>query len=277
MGFTSKIRSNIFLLQKLGVGGFIQFRRLHYFPGFRPDSLVRIHPRTSLHPVYCRPGSSDGWILNQIFLLENYSCLSDIEASGLILDLGGNVGHSAAYLLSRFPTAELISVEPDKENFALLQRTVAPFGSRARAICSGVWSEPCGLVMDEEAYEDASRECSRRVRVAKEGEIPLLQAVNVASLLESSGHERILLLKVDIEGSEREVFGPSSAAWIDRVDNIVIELHGPQCEQVFFEAIAGQDFAISTYRELTVCKRRSPGSDHERVEERQRGTAKGSF
>jgi hypothetical protein len=70
-----------------------------------------------------------------------------------------------------------------------------------------------------------------------------------------AGYERVSLLKVDIEGGERELFSTDVEQWIGKIDNIVIELHGKQAEEVFFEAIASENFSVSTCDELTVCKR----------------------
>ena len=84
-----------------------------------------------------------------------------------------------------------------------------------------------------------------------------MPTVDVASLLRDSGRERISILKIDIEGSEREVFAPATDArtWLQRVDNLVIELHGPRCREVFMTAIDGFGFELSTCDELTVCRR----------------------
>ncbi|MDG3007513.1 FkbM family methyltransferase [Paludisphaera mucosa] len=255
MWLAEKIRTQKLRLEKLGPGGYIAMLGVKYRPGPVGGAPRKFRVPKAEHPIYCRPRTSDPGVLHQIFIDEEYRCLDQVQGSGLILDLGANVGHSASYLLTRFPEAELIAVEPDPGNFQMVRRTLAPYGSRARAIHSAVWSQSCGLVMSA-AGQGLGREWSRKVRPADEGETPEMQAVDVLSLLEGSGHDRIFLLKVDVEGAEEEVFGPTAAAWIDRVDNIVIELHGRERERIFHEAIAGRDFEVSTCDELTVCRRR---------------------
>lgn len=59
--------------------------------------------------------------------------------------------------------------------------------------------------------------------------------------MHTHGLDRIDLLKMDIEGSEREVLADPSA-WIDRVDALIVELHDrkkPGCGAVF-ESVARQ-------------------------------------
>jgi FkbM family methyltransferase len=156
--------------------------------------------------------------------------------------------------LSKFPKARLIAVEPDPKNFAMLLNNIRPFGGRATAICSGVWSREVGLVFSEEPFGDG-REWARTVRAARDGEKPGLTAKDIGTLLKESGFERISILKVDIEGSEADVFGSNYESWIGKVDNLVIELHGAKCEEIFAEAIAKEDFRVEQSDELVVCKK----------------------
>jgi hypothetical protein len=85
--------------------------------------------------------------------------------------------------------------------------------------------------------------------------------VDIESLLQRSGHDRVSILKIDIEGSEAVVFSDHHATWIDRVDNIVIEIHDDSvfghCSAVFARAIANREFNVSRSGELTVCRRRA--------------------
>jgi hypothetical protein len=65
-------------------------------------------------------------------------------------------------------------------------------------------------------------------------------ALSMPSLLKHFPQGRVDLLKMDVEGAEKEVF-ESSAAWIENIDAIVIELHDrykPGCSRAFFTSIA---------------------------------------
>jgi hypothetical protein len=72
--------------------------------------------------------------------------------------------------------------------------------------------------------------------------------------------DRVNLLKLDIEGSEKEVFS-NARPWIDRVDAISIELHDrfkPGCTRAFFGAVT--DFPIELRRgeKILVIRDNSP-------------------
>ncbi len=220
----------------------------------KPQKPYALYSKDARFPVLCRPDTSDLDVFDQIFVGLEYRCLNDATDVGLIIDCGANVGYSSAYLLSRFKEARVISIEPDPLNYTLLKENLAPYGGRSEAICSAVWSHPAGLVLSEETFGNG-REWSRTVREARDGEIPMMTAIDIGTLLAQSGHERISILKVDIEGAEAVVFAANYEHWIDKVDNLVIELHSDDCRSAFMAAIANQGFLLSECDELTVCKR----------------------
>ena len=74
--------------------------------------------------------------------------------------------------------------------------------------------------------------------------VGIVDSIDVATLLDQFGIERLDLMKVDVEGAERDIFG-SSEPWIHRVDAIVVELHdrfAPGCEEIFVRATG--DFEV---------------------------------
>ena len=62
----------------------------------------------------------------------------------------------------------------------------------------------------------------------------------------------INILKADIECAESVLFGRYTERWLDQVDNLVIELHGAECERILFEAVRGKTYTLSRHGETTV-------------------------
>ncbi len=214
------------------------------------DSVLFKAKRASF-PVRLRAGSSDMQVFNQVMIEREYGCLDGIHDPKLIIDCGANIGLASAYLLSSYPNAKLIAIEPDDDNFKLLQLNLAPYGDRCLLIKSGVWSTAGGLIVERAKQ---GNEWGVTVREAKQGEQSDLFAVDLESLLKQSGFDRIDILKIDIEGSERDVFSRNTSGWIDKFDNLAIELHGAECSAVVKKALAHRNLVISTSGELTVFK-----------------------
>jgi hypothetical protein len=85
-----------------------------------------------------------------------------------------------------------------------------------------------------------------------------VQAWDVGSLIDKSGSAAVDLLKIDVERAELSIFGASAGSWLHRVRNICIELHGKDCEDVFFTALKDYDYELSRSGELTICRNLRP-------------------
>jgi FkbM family methyltransferase len=215
------------------------------------------------YPVVARMGSSsDMDVFRQIFPSDEYACMRRVSSPRLIVDLGANVGYSSAYFLSCFPAADVVAVEPDPDNYKVCCTNLAPYGDRVRVILGAVWSKRSRLVLSRRAWGDG-REWASQVLNGDTSDDASVEAWDIASLLEMIGGEHIDILKVDIERSEIEVFGNNSSSWLSKVRNICIELHGADCEEVFYDALRDFSYDVECSGELTVClnmRRRKEGS-----------------
>ena len=222
----------------------------------RPGQVLTVRPRTSDHSLNVRAGTSDVDVYRQIFVEREYRFLDDMRDVRVVVDCGANVGFSTAYFLSRFPNCRVVAIEPDAGNFDALCKNTRAWGERVRTIAAGIWGRTAGLKVECD-FRDG-REWSRTVREVLPGEEADVPAVDIESLMSRHDINCIDILKVDIEGSEVELFGTESASWIDRVRTLVIELHGPECERAVTTAL-GASFGSSRHGELTFYARRKTG------------------
>jgi len=206
------------------------------------------------HPLSLRPGTSDADVCRQVFDGTAYKELARVmgDVPGRVLDLGANVGCTAAWFLSTWPRCDVVAVEPDRENWRALVANMIPYGDRVTVIYGAAWSRMTPLRMVETPYRDG-REWARQVRECEPGELSDCPGMTVCDL--ALRRDRIALLKVDIEGAEVELFG--DPWWLGMVDAIAIELHddaGPATE-TFMRAIDGHGFEVTRAGELTICRR----------------------
>lgn len=252
-----KIRSRLTiyreLIHSLGFLGWLRLKvhrvRLRHA---KPGAELRISTSLALHPLIVRAGTSDDDVYGQIFLQREYRCLDHVAEAGLIIDCGANVGYSSAYLMSRFPNARVVAIEPEPENFRILTENLAPYGERCTVINGGVWSSSVGLVLSDQELGDR-QEWAVTVRPANRYEEPSVVAVDIGAVLAGVPEfDRISILKIDIEGSESEVFSKNTEPWIDKFDHLVIEIHGESCREVVMAATEQLACDISKCEELTV-------------------------
>ena len=132
--------------------------------------------------------------------------------------------------------AKIYAIEPEKENFKVLERNCAN-NSNIILKHAALWPTKEMLSLANDATNDAWSFSIQQ----KPGDI---ETVTVDQILAESGIERIDLLKLDIEGSERELFS-SKPDWLKKVDQIAIELHDrykPGCAQAFYSSIVNNMF-----------------------------------
>lgn len=135
-----------------------------------------------------------------------------------IIDCGANVGCSVAWFAAVFPGSTIIAVEPEPENVKLLKLNV---GDLASVVQAAVWFETTTVVI-----RDANAE-SWAFRVEHTTNTPdstAIRTVTLNSTVPIQQSEHCTIVKVDIEGAEKELFS-QNVEWIDRVDLLIIELH----------------------------------------------------
>lgn len=143
---------------------------------------------------------------------------------GLIIDAGGYIGTAAIVFARAYPDARVLSLEPSRENFALLQRNVRPFPNivpinsavvaRSRTLQlkdrgTGAW----GFSVVEAPRDNADAAPMHSV-----------QGVTLDELIFDQGARGVDILKLDIEGGEKEVFD-YAGYWSHHTTILVAELH----------------------------------------------------
>ncbi len=191
------------------------------------------------HPLYMRTGTSDRSAFNEVIVKRWYDHPFP-GAPQLIIDAGANVGYASVRFAELYPNADIVAIEPDRGNFAMLQQNVAPY-PRVRGLQCGLWPRTARLVIEN----PEAKPWAFRVREAREGE-PSFATVGIAKLMADQGAATLDILKLDIEGAERELFSdPGCEEWLSRTNMMFVELHDrikPGCTQAMETAIARHGF-----------------------------------
>jgi FkbM family methyltransferase len=177
-----------------------------------------------------------------------------VEAPRFIVDAGANIGTSAIFFARRYPEATIVAVEPEDENFELLKRNTAPFPNVV-PVKAAIWGR-------SETRPVMNRHTGPWGYTVSDSDQPAdltgqrIDCVTVEHLMRTHGAEAIDLMKMDIEGGEKDVL-ENAAGWIDKVSVMTVELHDRicmGCARAFY--LATKDFArfekhgekVTTYR-----------------------------
>jgi len=213
----------------------------------KSETLLRVNRPDCRFPFLLRYPSSDIKTFRQVFVGKQYDFWA-ITQPRVIVDAGANIGLASIYFANKYPEAKIIAIEPENSNFELLKKNVAPYANII-PLQLALWhvNEDIELVdpgrgkwgfvtQEKESGKNTSEPASSAV-------CHTVKAITVDWLMEEYALDSIDLLKIDIEGAEKEVFS-NTAAWIDKVNAIVIELHDfirPGCLDSFDRGVRGFD------------------------------------
>lgn len=214
------------------------------------QGLVPIQLPGSRDSILLRPHTTDVAAFEQIFIGREYDLPIGEMTPKFIIDGGANVGCASVFFAQRFPHAAIWAFEPEGSNYDILERNGKRF-SNITTMKAAIWSSDTHVEIENPSDE----KWAFRVQQASMGATSRVQALSIPSILKLAGEDRVDILKLDIEGAERELFGRGSAQWIDRVGVIIIELHDwilPGCSEALLNATKGLSWMRSRIGENTI-------------------------
>lgn len=194
---------------------------------------IQLDTGAGTRSFHFRTGATDKQVVAQVFGQQQYDLrrlarfgdlaafLKILRESGrrpLIIDAGANIGAASVFMAINLPRARIIAIEPEADNFALLTRNVA--GLDVHCVQAALAAHPghTRLVdpgMGAWAY-----------RTAVDGSGPQVPTVSVNQLLAEHGDATLVpfLVKIDIEGGERDLFS-ANTDWLASMPLVIVELH----------------------------------------------------
>ena len=101
---------------------------------------------------------------------------------------------------------------------------------------AGVWNKRVYVRVKDSDTDMASLS---RVEEVTDGEKGAFETVVIGDILAGSKYKKIDILKIDVEGAEKEIFSKNYESWLGKVNVIMIELHDHirgGCAKTFYSA-----------------------------------------
>jgi FkbM family methyltransferase len=182
---------------------------------------LTVHYPGIQHPFTLRAGTSDFETFREILLYSEME-FPVSKPPTRILDAGANVGLAALAFLRRFPDAEIIAIEAEPRNFELLVRNLAPYPN-VTCVQGALWFQSGTVFIDDDGADNWSFTVSGQKADAKVSANPI-RAYTVHELMQLRKWHSIDLVKMDIEGAEKDIFD-ADRSWLDAVEMLVVETH----------------------------------------------------
>lgn len=166
--------------------------------------------------LYIRGGTSDIYICKEIFSWKEY-----VEVpKGVVFDLGANIG---AFSIFAAQTAQKVyAFEPESTNYAQLVKNIAV---NTFSNITPIKKAVGGVSGSALLYRASANKGSSSIVSAVSSDTEKVEVITVEEAMKICGVDHIDLLKVDIEGSEYDLFEHISLETLERIQRIEMETH----------------------------------------------------
>lgn len=217
------------------------FNGLKLYNHLKAKSDAAIQLSILKHPFYFRAkqNTTDSFIFEQIFLKNQYNINVPFEPK-IIFDLGANVGYSAVFFANRYPNAQILSIEPDNGNYEAAKKNLDPY-KNVKLIKGAAWHVSEDISLVDDGYGEAAF-------MVKAGESKnMVRGYTIEDMMKMTGVDSIDILKIDIEGAEKEIFENGADKWLPVTKLIIVETHDRYkkgSSTAVFNSIGKYDFSL---------------------------------
>ena len=230
-----------------------RFKKLKKYLGFskavsiygkiKSDNLSNLSLHNLSHPFSIRNNPFDYATFEEVLLEETYNITIPFSPE-FIIDGGGNIGLTACYLATKYSAATIVSIEPDTDNYKMMERNCSQYANIKTLQC-GIWKRDTHLKIENALAGNNSFTVTETDDASSES----IEAVTIKHVMDTYNMPHIDILKLDIEGSEKEVFESNVETWLPKTRVLIIELHDrmkPGCSRAVFNAIGKYDFSFDS-------------------------------
>ncbi|MDA0754189.1 MAG: FkbM family methyltransferase [Candidatus Marinimicrobia bacterium] len=250
--------------------GNILFRILKPVTQFKFNNSTKLFKyRVLKRDIYLRKIPSDMSRMNEINIGVNrigkYTKTFPLTKSpNVLIDLGANIGSASLAIYNDFPHLELvIGIEADRNNFNVLKKNFRLFEENSihKSQFLPIYgyfnsdSKPGFFQGSINGSEYGSKQFAKSQKESIES-VPGFGPYEISNLIKEND---LFILKVDVEGSENEIFS-KNLSWLDRCAIIIIEIHDRyepanllRSSNSFIKYLATENYAIIPIDDSLIC------------------------
>ena len=254
MSFIKTLRSYLYHYRLYGTSG---IKYLNKIRNGSKGELIEMQLNNIAHPLYLRNQTSDIPTFNQIFFRKEYEIQhAPLVDPSVIIDCGANIGLAAVFFANKYPSSKIYSIEPELSNYEMLVKNTEEY-PQITPIHAAIWNKNGKLQIGDSGQGNWGF-FTKEVTTAQAGDTDLgfADAISINDILDQFKIGKIDLLKIDIEGSEKELFQDNYERWMAMTKVLVIELHDHMKEgtsKTFFKALSSYNYELYISGENLVC------------------------
>ena len=229
------------------------------------NNLLLVNKENIPFSFTIRPLSSDEKVLSQIWEHQEYIHLIEIikkynylDKVGVIVDAGANIGLTSFFFKQFFPTAKIIAIEPDKDNYRMLVKNMElnnSFDNTISSINNALWINNTDQLIISNSFRDGNH-WAKTVEISKQQQ-EYVSPITLKEIINRDGIDhKIDILKIDIEGSETYLF--ENESFIENLARSIkflsLEIHDEfDSREKIHRILKEKSFTVQDIGETTFC------------------------
>ncbi len=199
--------------------------------------------------IYLRNDTKDTETFEEIFLSSLYNTTLPIVPK-TIVDAGANVGLASLFFRMKYPKASIVAIEIEDNNISAIQKNTANFTN---------FEIKHNALFNKKAFfkitDPYNATNSFQIVETTNPEEANSTSITLDEIMSSKNWETIDILKIDIEGAEKQLFESNYENWLPKTKIIMVETHDrmiPKCSYTVMKTINDYNFILYTTTEGTL-------------------------
>lgn len=211
------------------------------------------------HLFYSRlKNSSDYNVAKQVLVNEEYKVVTSYFkinkiTVNSIIDAGSNIGLTTIYFKRYFQNSKVYCIEPDNENFRMLNRNLNLFTAdgTVKTYNAGLMGKS-GLSLIISSDFRGGSDWAKQTIVSDEINLNL-KSITIPDIINENQLQIIDILKIDIEGAETFLINnDTDTSFLKKTRCVAIEIHDEfNCRDKIHELLIKENFILIEVNEMT--------------------------
>lgn len=187
--------------------------------GLKRCGITTLKTRDGLE-IRLRNNSTDIQAFAGVWLLEDYNRPGFLPEEGTVIDIGAHIGLYTMFVSGASKNTKIFSFEPASDNYALLrdniERNSLDSVKTFNMAVSGQSDKKELFLSEDQAGHTLHKKSEKRENV---------DCITLDKIINDNDIQKIMVLKLDCEGSEYDILNSLSDAGYDKIERICLEYH----------------------------------------------------
>ncbi len=199
--------------------------------------------------IYIRKKTKDRETFEEVFNHNIYNLKLPIEPQ-TIIDAGANVGLATLFFKIKYPKSKIVSLEIESGNVEMIHKNLKGLKD-IEIVHKGLFNKK-GFFKVEDPFNATNSFVIKEVTSSEKYDI---ESTTIDELIETYKFKTIDILKIDIEGAEKDLFEKNYENWLPKVKVIMVETHDrmiSKCAYTVMNTLDKYNFMLYTTTEGTL-------------------------